>query len=53
MRSSRVIVVVVWCVFWAVLTGCAEHRKETRSVTVEGPSKKTEIKIERTEKEHH
>lgn len=32
----------------ALVGGCAE--KKTRSVTIEGPEKKTELKIESTEK---
>ena len=31
--------------------GCTVQRKEKRSVTVEGPERKTELKIETTDKD--
>ena len=33
----------------ALIAGCPEHKKTTK-VTVEGPEKKTEVKIEKTDK---
>ena len=49
MKSLRMVIVSVCVAAMLGLTSCAE--KKTRKVTVEGPEKKTEIKVETTTKE--
>lgn len=44
-----IVILTVSAVAFACL-GCQSENKKTRKVTIEGPNKKTEIKMETTEK---
>lgn len=49
MRSYRLPVLILLCIS-ALLPLACQEKKKTRSITVEGPNTKREIKMETTEK---
>lgn len=48
MRKFTALSIALFAILSSSLTGCSERR--TRKVTVEGPEKKTELKLETTDK---
>ncbi len=50
MRRSWIVASLA-CALACACAGCESQKKTTRKVSVEGPEKKTEIKLETTKKE--
>ncbi len=50
LRLGRLLTLLACALIFAC-GACSSQKKTTRKVTVEGPEKKTEIKLETTEKE--
>lgn len=53
MRVLRDMVVFTVAGLLVAILGCEAQHRHSRSVAFEGPHKKTEIKVETTEKDHH
>lgn len=52
MKWLRRLTTLVMCTAFIVSTGCHNHRT-TRKITIDGPEKKSEIKIETSRTEKH
>lgn len=53
MIRCRILIVAVMLVASFYLSGCHHQEKKSHKLTIEGPNKKTELKLETTKTDKH